>query len=125
MEHFIEKFNKQYEKNIRGVSHEVLDILMESDWEGNVRELENVIEHAFIKSHSSLILPQDIPHEIRMAKCTHFTDRGSKESLDYQTLLATLKECGWNQSRAARKLGVNRITVWRHIKKHNIEIPTE
>ena len=122
VEHFTEKFNKQYNKKIKGVSHETLDILMENDWEGNIRELENVIEHAFVKSHSPVILPQDIPHEVRRAKCLHFPNKEKK--IDYQTLLDALKENGWNQSRAARKLGINRITIWRNIKKHNIEIPT-
>ena len=121
VEHFTGKFNKQYNKKIKGVSHETLDILMENDWEGNIRELENVIEHAFVKSHSPVILPQDIPHEVRRAKCLHFPNKEKK--IDYQTLLDALKENGWNQSRAARKLGINRITIWRNIKKHNIEIP--
>ena len=125
VEHFMEKFKKQYKKRIKGISHEALDILMENDWEGNVRELENAIEHAFIKSHTPMILPQDIPHEVRAAKCLHFPDRQNKETLDYQTLLDTLKESGWNQSKAARKLGVNRITIWRNIKKYHIAIPAE
>jgi len=125
VEHFIKKFNKQYNKKIKGLSQETLDILMENDWEGNIRELENVIEHAFVKSHSSIIISQDIPHEIRESKCLHFPDREKKSTIDYQTLLRTLQESGWNQSKAARKLGINRITIWRNIKKHNIEIPTE
>ena len=49
----------------------------------------------------------------------------NKGTLDYQTLLDTLKESGWNQSKAARKLGVNRITILRNIKKYHIEIPAE
>ena len=123
VEHFIRKFNKQYHKKIKGVSHETLDILMENDWEGNIRELENAIEHAFVKSHSSVIISQDIPHEVRAAKCLHFPDREKKSTIDYQTLLGTLQESGWNQSKAARKLGINRITIWRNIKKYHIEVP--
>jgi len=125
VEHFMEKFKKQYKKKVKGITHETLDILMENDWEGNVRELENAIEHAFIKSHTYMIMPQDIPHEVRVAKCLHFPDRGNRGTLDYQTLLDTLKESGWNRSKAARKLGVNRITIWRNIKKYHIEIPAE
>ena len=56
VEHFIQEFNKRYNKDIKGISHETLDILMENDWEGNIRELENVIEHAFVKSHASVII---------------------------------------------------------------------
>ena len=96
---------------------------MENDWEGNIRELENAIEHAFVKSHSSMIISQDIPHEVRESKCLHFPDREKKTTIDYQTLLRTLQESGWNQSKAARKLGINRITIWRNIKKYHIEVP--
>ncbi len=125
VDHFVKKFNKQYKKKIRGVSQATMDILMENDWKGNIRELENAIEHAFVRCHSSIITPEEIPHEVRIAKCTHLPSSVKKESLDYQKLINALKESGWNQSRAARKLGVNRITIWRNIKKYHITIPTE
>jgi len=123
--HFIKKFNKQYKKKIKGISHETRDILMENDWGGNIRELENTIEHAFVKSHSSIITPHDIPHEVRIAKCLHLPNQEKKEALDYQSLLDALKKSGWNQSKAARKLRVNRITIWRNIKKYGIDIPAQ
>jgi len=125
VDHFINKFNKQYNKKVRGISHEALNILMENDWRGNIRELENAIEHAFVKSHSPIITPEEIPHEVRIARCIHLENKEKKESLDYQKLIKTLRETGWNQSRAARKLGVNRITIWRNIKKYRISIPAE
>jgi len=124
LDHFIKKYNKTYKKTIKGVSQETLNILMENDWEGNIRELENAIEHAFVKSHSSIITPQDLPHEVKIARCIHLPNQ-KKEALDYQMLLNVLKESGWNQSKAARKLGVNRITIWRAIRKYNITIPAE
>ena len=72
-----------------------------------------------------IITPQDLPHEVRIARCIHLPNQRKKEALDYEMLLNVLKESGWNQSNAARKLGVNRITIWRNIRKYNITIPAE
>ena len=124
IDYFIKKFNKAYKKTIKGVSQEAFNILIENDWEGNVRQMENAIEHAFVKSHSPIIIPQDLPHEVRIAQCIHLPN-SKKEALDHQMLLNALEESGWNQSKAARKLGVNRITIWRNIRKYNITVPAE
>ena len=63
-QHFIDHFNKLQQK-IRGLSHEGLSLLMAHDWPGNIRELENVIEHAFILCPSGLVQPQHLPEHLR------------------------------------------------------------
>jgi sigma-54 dependent transcriptional regulator, acetoin dehydrogenase operon transcriptional activator AcoR len=64
-EHFIARFNKLQNKKILGLSHDTLAIFMNHDWPGNIRELENAIEHAFILCPSGLIQPRHLPEHLR------------------------------------------------------------
>ena len=66
-EHFIASFNRLREKDITGVSPEVLRILMAHDYPGNVRELENIIEHAFVLCRGGMIQPEHLPESLRPA----------------------------------------------------------
>jgi PAS domain S-box-containing protein len=127
VEYFIKKFNTLYNKNIKGVSHEALQLLMECDWEGNIRELEHAIEYSFIKTHSNFLMPDDFPHEIKRTIHPPFknSSKSSAPQINYNYLLNILKETGWNQSKAARKMGINRVTLWRNIKKYQIIKPHE
>jgi len=124
-EHFIEKFNRHYQKQISGISPDAMDLLMEHDWPGNVRELENAIEHAFVKVRTAVLCSHDFPLEIRQNFKTALSGTGTKDPFDRSRLISVLKNSGWNQARAARKLGIHRTTVWRNIQKFNIKIPTE
>lgn len=65
VKHFVEKFNKAYGTKIAGASDETMQLLMEYNWPGNIRELENVIEHAFVMESNSLITPSSLPDSIR------------------------------------------------------------
>ena len=64
-EHFIERFNRLREKKLLGLSYTALSIFMRHDWPGNIRELENAIEHAFILCPSGLIQPEHLPEHLR------------------------------------------------------------
>jgi len=123
--HFVEKFNRQYQKQVKGVSPDAMDLLMEHDWPGNVRELENAVEHAFVKVRTPQLCPRDFPLEIRQALKTVLPGPQTKFSLDRGRLITALKRSGWNQARAARRLGIHRTTVWRNLQKYNIKIPSE
>ena len=126
---FVQRFNLRTGKRIVGLDTEALHCLMDHCWPGNVRELENAVEHAFVTCQDERIGMFDLPTEIRMlelrsAQCrdSRFDHRqpgdtagrlqGSREEF-----LAILRECGWNQSAAARRLGVDRTTVWRRMKR--------
>lgn len=63
--HFVEKFNKSYGSKIEGCNDESVALLMDYNWPGNIRELENVIEHAFVMEGSKLITPSSLPDSIR------------------------------------------------------------
>jgi PAS domain S-box-containing protein len=124
--HFINKFNKQMGKNIQGIADRVLEILETYPWPGNIRELANAIEHAFVHSKGMLIYPVDLPHNIVNA-APALLSRGSpraQEKLDLverELLMKELEAANWKKSVAARRLGMSRATLWRKMAKYGIE----
>ena len=142
LEHFLEKFRQQTGKPIAKATPEVTSLMMDYDWPGNVRELENAVEHAFVKCHSEAIDVRDLPLGLvrdvggaggarpggdapeREWAPTAGDGVGSDDGTsEKERLLAALKWAGWNQSRAARMLGMHRTTLWRKIKEYGIEVP--
>jgi PAS domain S-box-containing protein len=123
--HFCEVFQKSYGKNISGVSDEVLQAFMNYAWPGNVRELEHAIERAFVLCRDQTIQLTHIPAEIR--NYTHITKRtvDSRTSDDPEAIRFALEKTDWNISKAARRLGISRWTMYRRFQKYNITRPTE
>lgn len=122
LDHFISQFNEQTGKNIAGITKEALNILMDYDWPGNIRQLENAVEHAFVKTHGRSIEPISLPIEICLSS-KHFqiSPQGSKD--EREKLIAALQQAGWNKAKASRELGIDRVTLWRKMKKFNISAP--
>ena len=128
---YIERFNEQTGKHITGITNEVLHCFMEHCWPGNVRELENAIEHAYVTCEGHQIGLFDLPPEVRMvewrnAHCSEREGSPQDKSSSHpdtgridtaEQLRNVLEECGWNRSEAARRLGVDRTTVWRKMKQ--------
>jgi len=131
IEHFIHKFNLETGKSIQGLTHEAAVTMMDYCWPGNIRELENAIEHAFVTCQGSRIDIFDLPLEIRkveLRKSICIPGHQDVKSIpDYyyqkrppltdEIFMAVLKESNGNQSEAARRLGIDRTTVWRKMKK--------
>ncbi|MDQ0290297.1 sigma-54 interaction domain-containing protein [Oligosphaera ethanolica] len=137
--HFIEHFNRITGRTIAGVDNEALHCLMDYCWPGNVRELENAIEHAFVTCRDKLIGLFDLPMELRMVELRHaycpdkqrlakttnnaadhprLDDAKSNAMPDSpEAFKALLAECGGNRSKLARRLGVDRTTIWRRMKQ--------
>lgn len=120
---FVEKFNKKFNKNVKSVSADVLRIFMEYTWPGNVRELQHVLEYAFVLCNKSIItkdfLPPDILHGNTGSSIKGNLSQNKKRH-DKQTVLQALEKSGWNRSKAARLLGVNRRTVYLKIKEYGL-----
>ncbi|MBI3813945.1 MAG: sigma-54-dependent Fis family transcriptional regulator, partial [Nitrospinae bacterium] len=125
--HFIDKFNKKIKKNITGISADVEKLFMEYHWQGNIRELEHTIEHAFILCRQNTIAVEHLPIELREFKSTpsSTTQRGKKlsDEDEYQAILQALEKTGWNKAKAARLLGMSRQTMYRKIEEHKIKPP--
>jgi PAS domain S-box-containing protein len=111
-------------KKILGLTPDALEALTQYPWPGNVRELRNAIEYAFVLCQSGGIGVQHLPHKIvngpvdQQAACE--LDPGCVK--DREQLIEVLREAGGNQSKAARMLGVSRVTVWKRMKKFGIDI---
>jgi PAS domain S-box-containing protein len=120
IEHFIEKYNIKTGKNITSVDKDVLDLFLRYPWEGNIRELENAIEHAFVLCRTNVIAPSHIPAEIKNIEKNDSCPSG--ETKDEKTMIeSALIKSGWNKSKAARTLGIDRTTLWRKTKEMGIK----
>jgi len=118
IDHFVAQFNHRQGKDIGGVSDEVLARLMEHDFPGNVRELENIIEHAFVLCRSGLINMPHLPPQLRPAAA------GDLDAVHGMTLHAmeevmirrALRRQQGNKTKAAQELGIDASTLFRKVK---------
>ncbi|MBT3278527.1 MAG: sigma 54-interacting transcriptional regulator [Phycisphaerales bacterium] len=124
-EHLIAKFNRLQGKAIVGVSDEVLAQLMDHDYPGNVRELENIIEQAFVLCRGGVIELNHLPPELRPtgAQGDDASRPMSLEALEKHFIAEALKRRNGSRSRAAKDLGINPSTLYRKIKSLEIDVP--
>lgn len=122
---FVQKFNAKMGKQVTGVSDEVMRTLMRYDYPGNVRELENIIEHAFVLCKGDRIDLGGLPKEFAgdQGEITAFAP--SKEETPFQKaeseiIERTLKKYDGNRIKTAKELGLDRTTLWRKIKKYGL-----
>ena len=118
LDHFIEVFNKKFNKKVKGVEQRVMDFLLDYSWPGNVRELENVIEHAMIHARGDLIRFDNLPDYL-----FEEGESGAVSLVDVERehILRVLKSVNNNKTRASKILGISRSTLWRKLKELNIE----
>ena len=122
IEHFMDIGRSKTQKNIQSVSNEALKALLNYDWPGNVRELKSAFEYIFVVCNDSTVKPWHLPHAILSDSSRSAKANNSKisETDQEKRLISALREAKGNRSRAARQLGVSRITVWKWIKKFGI-----
>ncbi len=122
--HFIERFNALQGRRIARCSERVMAALMGYSFPGNVRELENAIEHAFVVCIGDIIQLEDLPSHIVAAVSelspqsrVRFLPLDNAEAETIRTVLA--KHFG-NRNRTAAELGISRNTLWRKMKRYGI-----
>ena len=124
--HFIEKFNALKSKKIEGITRDALDLFMRYPFPGNIRELENAIEFAFVLCHGNLIQANHLPREIQDAHRPDQTDTQDDASAppfdqaERKALQAALQRHDGSRARTAAFLGINKSTLWRKMKKHKL-----
>ena len=119
IEHFIARFNRLKGKDIAGVSDPVLARLMEHDFPGNVRELENIIEHGFVLCGGGVIELKHLPPPLRGGALGEALLLGKAVTLEaMEKLLITdaLRRNGGNHQKAAKELDINPSTLFRKVK---------
>ena len=118
IDYFISKFNSAFNQSKKGVSDEALEFLLRYNYPGNVRELENAIEYAFIKGKSEFILLEDLPENMNMSNNkSYFEKLADVEKYHIQQIL---KKYGGNKQKTAKALGITRKTLYDKIEKYNI-----
>jgi DNA-binding NtrC family response regulator len=121
VERFLNEFNDKLDKAIRGVSQDVMDILLKHPWPGNVRELRHTLEHATIFCSSQIITISDLPQEYRdIRKMPEPAASEPSVSDDLESVRSALTKTGWNKTRAAKLLGISRQTLYTRIKEYGL-----
>ena len=118
VDHFIEKFNIEMGKQIRGVSEEAMRILMDNGWPGNARELRNVIERAMVVAKGNIITESDVSLPYAAGSANHRSK--SLEEIEKEHIRIVLNENQWNIARSAQSLGIDRVTLYNKIKKYDL-----
>jgi DNA-binding NtrC family response regulator len=117
--HFVRKYSQEFKKDVRGLSRGALLALDGYDWPGNVRELENIIERSVALATRPVIGLDDLPLDLAMNEVAPgregdpgaLTLKEARDRFEQAYVLRALEREGWNQSRAARGLGVHRNTL--------------
>ena len=126
LNHFLFKFNEKFKKDIKYISPDTLKIINNYNWPGNIRELENVIEHAFVVCNSDAIKTEHLPERLLdFADRLNDLDKKSEtnspfEDIEKQLIISTLKKYKGHRNKTASALGIDKSTLWRKIKKYNI-----
>ncbi len=123
--HFIKKYGMMMHKEVRDIAPEVVDILLQYDFPGNVRELENIIERGVALANGDTIEPVHLPEDLRGHCLQTFRKKSgiipTLEDQEKAYIEWVLQECGGNKTMAAQYLGIDRVSLWRKIKKYEIE----
>jgi len=121
---FVEKFSRSGKKHVTGVTSAALEILMKHNYPGNVRELENIIEHAWVMCKDHVIDVEHLPRNLRMTG--GFEDQHKRIGLpqvEGAYILQVLERNEWHRDHAARELGIHRTTLLRKMKKLGLASP--
>ena len=123
--HFLKTYTETVEKSIRAISADALHVLMQYEFPGNVRELENTIESAVLLETTDLLQPSSLPWHLLQTILQPAADNTSEapfilslDEVERRTLIHALEVTGNNISRAAEALGINRSTFHRKLKKY-------
>lgn len=117
-QHFLRKFALQMNKPFAEISPEAMDLLVRHDWPGNIRELANAIERAMVVGRPPAVRPMDLPLQIGAQSDDVPAD--SLASMERAHIARILERSGWNITRAAETLNIDRVTLYNKIKKYDL-----
>lgn len=130
VEHYLQEFNDQNGKHVKGFDEDAVQLMQRYAWPGNVRELVNVIERAVVLSKSDYISVSELPEALRREQVeftgsiSRLAGRNLKSALanpERQIIIEALEANGWNRQETAQLLGINRTTLYKKMKKYDIE----
>lgn len=116
--HFVQKYARMMNKSIQEIEPEALDLLVRYDWPGNIRELENVIERAMVLSTPPAIRKHDLPFQ---SSSIVTAENETLSAVERAHIVRVLEQMGWNITRAAETLGIDRVTLYNKIAKYDLK----
>jgi DNA-binding NtrC family response regulator len=119
VDHFIKKYARSMNKRFTSVSRSALEVLMNYAWPGNVRELENAIERAMVIGREPEIRPSDFP--LQVGSPERAEGGLTLEEVERSHILRVLEASDWNQTRTAKLLEIDRVTLYNKIKKYGFK----
>lgn len=126
VEHFLRKFRSKFHKSIKSVSPGAFRLFSRYHWPGNIRELENVIEHAFVVCRGDVIDTEHLPERLWPSmeniekKIAANTDDQPLKNAEKILIESTLEKFGGHRAKTAAALGINKATLWRKMKKYQL-----
>ncbi len=128
VEHFLERTAAKTQKPITGLSREALELFLHYHWPGNVRELINVMDYAFVLCPEGLILPAHLPGPLTGQGPAPSRPRRPEtpgpQRVSREELLHALQAAQGKKAKAAAILGVSRVTLWKWLKEHEVQVET-
>lgn len=118
--HFLNKYSSLMDKPIEEISPEAMELLCKYHYPGNVRELENIIQHSIIMAQDVIIRPYNLPEEVRGRKPSIPPKSKRLLNIEKKRIEAAIKQCAGDMNKAAEKLGMHRTTLWRKRRKLGI-----
>jgi transcriptional regulator with PAS, ATPase and Fis domain len=119
VDHFMEIARKQIKKSIFKVSPVLLGLLQSYSFPGNVRELENAIQHSMVMCQGDTILPEHLPHHI-IGEVNQKVNIKHPQEEEVAMISEALRRHNGNKTRAALELGMHRSTLWRKMTAYNL-----
>ena len=116
--HFLEKYSLKEGKQIQSFSSSAMQALLDHDWPGNVRQLENAISHAVILAQGAVVEGRHLPQFLKQV--TEEPPSTSLAENERRLILGVLQECSWNKHEAARQLQISRSTLYSKIRRYNL-----
>jgi len=123
VEYFLKRLNSRGNKKVKGISSRAMRLLLDYNWPGNIRELENIIEHSFILAKDEYITEQNFSNNIRFNVDNINKEKkkiSSFQENEKRFLTKVLEEYMWNKSRVAKTLNISRSTLYAKLKKYKI-----
>jgi DNA-binding NtrC family response regulator len=119
--HFLARYTEPQKKSIKGFSDEAMEVLMNYEYPGNIRELENIVERAVVLCNEEEILAKHLPQELGQYSLKVYRQASQRfptlEENEVEYVSWVLKQVDGNKTRAAEILGIDRVSLWRKLKR--------
>lgn len=126
VEHFIGRLRDIRGRDISGIADDAMSVLFQHDFPGNIRELQNLVEHAFVLCRGGVIQREHLPRELRerFPEAREWAPASSMDELEARFLYEVLARNRFHRVATARELGIHKTTLWRKMKKLGIRVPS-